>query len=206
MVIMPAKGTKKKNVKKSRKSKITRETKETDISIELNLDGTGEYDIETDVNFFTHMLILLSRHAGIDLKIRASGDLGHHMIEDVGICFGKALYEALGDKKGIQRYGDKTLPMDETLATCALDLGGRSYHKIDLKFQGRMIEDCNSEDLIHFFESCALNANINLHIFVHYGENEHHKAEAAFKSFAHALKESIKIIGDQIPSTKGVLE
>ena len=204
---MPAKSSSNsKGSKKSRKGKIKRKTKETDVSIELNLDGSGEYDIDTDVKFFTHMLILLARHAGIDLKVHASGDLGHHMIEDVGICFGKALKQALGNKKGIQRYGDKTLPMDETLATCAVDLGGRSYHKIELKFEGRMIEDCNSEDLVHFFESCALNANLNLHILVHYGDNEHHKAEAGFKSFAHALKEAIQIVGDKIPSTKGVLE
>jgi imidazoleglycerol-phosphate dehydratase len=147
---------------------------------------------------------LFTRHSGIDLKLNAEGDLVHHLIEDIGISMGKAILKALGDKKGIKRFGDKTLPMDEALATCALDLSGRSYHHIDLKIAG-IIEDMESENLVHFFESLAINAKINLHIFVHYGSNEHHKAEAAIKSMAYAFKEAIELKGDQIPSTKGVL-
>jgi imidazoleglycerol-phosphate dehydratase len=192
------------NSKKKRSAVVKRKTNETDIVVEINLDGSGKSEISTRISFFNHILELFTRHSGIDLKLNAEGDLVHHLIEDIGISMGKAILKALGDKKGIKRFGDKTLPMDEALATCALDLSGRSYHHIDLKIAG-IIEDMESENLVHFFESLAINAKINLHIFVHYGSNEHHKAEAAIKSMAYAFKEAIELKGDQIPSTKGVL-
>ncbi len=191
--------------KKERKAEIKRETKETNVEMKINLDGSGVYDIKTSINFLNHMLELFSRHSGIDLQLKATGDLEHHLVEDIGIVLGQSILQALDDKKGIRRYGDKTLPMDEALAKCAIDLGGRGYYTLDLKFNKVKIEDVNAEDLVHFFESVSLNAKMNLHITVEYGENEHHKSEAAFKAFAHAFKEAIEVIGDKIPSTKGIL-
>jgi imidazoleglycerol-phosphate dehydratase/histidinol-phosphatase len=189
----------------SRSSNIERKTKETQVMLKINLDGSGKSTISTKIQFLSHMLELFSRHSGIDLELTANGDLNHHVTEDVAICLGNAFLEALGDKKGIKRYGDKIIPMDESLATCAVDLGGRAFHHIDLKTQKGLIEDCSSEDLEHFFETIAINAKINLHILVHYGTNEHHKVEASFKAFAYAMKEAIEIVGNEIPSTKGVL-
>ena len=189
---------------KKRSAVVKRKTNETEILIDINLDGSGKSEISTRIAFFNHILELFTRHSGIDLKLSAEGDLVHHLIEDIGISLGQAIKKALGNKKGIKRFGDKTLPMDEALATCAVDLSDRSFHKIDLKITG-IIEDMEAEDLIHFFESLAINAKINLHIFVHYGSNEHHKAEAAIKSLAYAFKEAIEVKGEQIPSTKGTL-
>jgi len=192
------------NSKKKRSAVVKRKTKETDILVDINLDGSGKSEISTRIAFFNHILELFARHSGIDLKLNAEGDLVHHLIEDIGISLGKAIFKALGDKKGIKRFGDKTIPMDEALATCAVDLSGRSYHNIDLKIKG-IIEDMEAENLVHFFESLSINAKINLHIIVHYGSNEHHKAEAAIKSLAYAFKEAIELKGEQIPSTKGIL-
>ena len=189
---------------KKRSAVVKRKTNETDILVDINLDGSGKSEISTRIAFFNHILELFTRHSGIDLKLNAEGDLVHHLIEDIGISLGNAIYKALGNKKGITRFGDKTTPMDEALATCAVDLSGRSYHNIDLKIKG-IIEDMDAENLSHFFESLAINAKINLHIFVHYGSNEHHKAEAAIKSLAYAFKEAIEQKGEQIPSTKGIL-
>jgi len=189
---------------KKRSAMVKRHTNETDIVVEINLDGSGKSEISTRIAFFNHIIELFTRHSGIDLKLSAEGDLVHHLIEDIAITMGKAISQALGNKKGIKRFGDKTLPMDEALATCAVDLSGRSYHNIDLKISG-IIEDMESENLVHFFESLAINAKINLHIFVHYGSNEHHKAEAAIKSLAYAFKEAIEVKGEQIQSTKGIL-
>ena len=203
---MSKKTSKKKQVNKSpRMAEINRKTKETNVSVKINLDGSGIYDISTSIAFFDHMLILFTRHSGIDLEVKAEGDLAHHLTEDVGIVLGQVINEALGKKKGIRRYGDKKIPMDETLAVCALDLGGRAYHKLDMKLKPGNIEDLDAENIVHFFESVTMNAKINLHIIVEYGENEHHKAEGAFKAFAHAFKEAIEIVGDKIPSTKGTL-
>ncbi|MHA1728186.1 MAG: imidazoleglycerol-phosphate dehydratase HisB [Promethearchaeota archaeon] len=194
------------NVKTNRTAKFQRKTKETNISIKINIDGSGESNISTNIAFFDHMLELFTRHSGIDLEVSAEGDLDHHVTEDVGISLGTAILDALGNKKGIQRFGDKTIPMDEALAMCALDLSGRGYHHIDLKLRhvGK-IEDIDGENLIHFLESLAINAKMNLHLIVQYGNNEHHKVEAAFKAVARAFCEAIQIIGDVIPSTKGVL-
>ncbi|MBD3353263.1 MAG: imidazoleglycerol-phosphate dehydratase HisB [Candidatus Lokiarchaeota archaeon] len=203
---MPTKSNSKKTKKNTdRKATVKRKTKETDISIELNLDGVGDSEIDTRIEFLNHLFELFSRHSSTDLKIKASGDLDHHITEDIGICLGEAIMKSLGNKKGIRRYGDKTIPMDESLATCALDLGGRPYFNIDLKISKGLIEDSQAEDLEHLFESISINSKINLHIIVHYGTNEHHKVEAAIKAFARAFKEAKEIVDDKIPSTKGVL-
>ncbi|MHA1898443.1 MAG: imidazoleglycerol-phosphate dehydratase HisB, partial [Promethearchaeota archaeon] len=182
-----------------------RVTKETEVNIDLNLDGNGRYNISTGIKFFDHMLSLFSKHSNIDLNIKASGDLKHHLVEDVAIVLGKAIMNALGTKRGIRRYGDKTIPMDETLCLCALDLSGRGYHHIDLKLKDGLIEDLEAENILHFFDTLAINSMMNLHIVTQYGENNHHIAEAAFKAFAHALREAVEIIGDDIPSTKELL-
>ncbi|MHA1340284.1 MAG: imidazoleglycerol-phosphate dehydratase HisB [Promethearchaeota archaeon] len=190
-----------------RKAEIKRETKETNIIVEINLDGDGKSEISTTIGFFDHMLTLFAKHSKTNLKVKAIGDLEHHLIEDVGICLGKAIEKVLGEKRGIQRYGDKIIPMDESLALCALDLGGRIGHHIDLKTVNERVEDCQTEDIMHFFETLAQNAKMNLHIVVQYGNNDHHKIEAAFKAFAHAFREAKAInVGDnEILSTKGVL-
>ena len=190
---------------KSRSVEKNRDTKETKISLQLNLDGTGQSDISTNIAFLDHMLELFAKHASIDLTLNAEGDLDHHITEDVAITLGSAIVDALGEKKGIRRYGDKSIPMDESLAVCSVDLGGRGYHHIDLQFKSGSIEDVDAENLVHFFETLAINGKMNLHITVNYGDNEHHKAEAAFKAFARAFKEAIEIIGDEIPSTKGII-
>jgi imidazoleglycerol-phosphate dehydratase len=186
--------------------KQTRETKETKVSIELDLDGTGKNDIDIGYKFMDHMLTLLSRHGNIDLKIKASGDLRHHTIEDVGITLGQCILEALGDKKGINRYGSALIPMDESLARCALDFCGRKALTLDLKLNEECnIEDVAVEDIKHFFNSLAENAKINLHLEVLYGSNDHHKIEAAFKALARSIKQAKMIVSDEIPSTKGLL-
>lgn len=190
----------------NRTAKLTRETKETTISVELNLDGSGENNISTGFKFLDHMLTLLSRHSKCDINVKASGDLAHHIIEDIGISLGKCFVEALGDKKGINRYGSALIPMDEALARCALDFCGRKalVLRLDLNEECN-IEDVAVEDLEHFFNSFAENARMNLHLEILYGENDHHKIEAGFKSLARAIKEAKRIVSNEIPSTKGVL-
>ena len=189
-----------------RKASITRKTDETNITCELNLDGSGIYEIETPFKFMDHMLALLAKHSGIDLKVKASGDLTHHIIEDIGISLGDCFLKALADKKGINRYGAAIIPMDESLARCVIDFCGRKALVLDLKLNDECdIEDVAVEDVLHFFNSYAENAKMNLHLHILYGEDQHHKVEAAFKALARAIKEAIKIISDDIPSTKGVL-
>jgi imidazoleglycerol-phosphate dehydratase len=189
-----------------RKAKVSRKTSETDISIELNLEGSGKSEINTGFKFINHMLVLLSRHSGIDLTIKATGDLTHHVIEDIGIALGEAFVQALGDKIGINRYGFSFIPMDETLARCVLDFSGRKALILDLKLNDECdIEDVAVEDIRHFFNSFAENAKMNLHLHVLYGEDQHHKVEAGFKALARAIKEAIKVVSSEIPSTKGVL-
>ncbi len=186
--------------------KKTRKTAETDILIELNLDGTGKFEITTGFKFMDHMLILLARHSEIDLKIKASGDLTHHIVEDIGILLGECFINALGDKKGINRYGYALIPMDDSLARCVIDFSGRKTLVLDLNLNDECdIEDVAIEDIRHFFNSFAENAKMNLHLHVLYGEDQHHKVEAAFKALARAIKDAIEIISDEIPSTKGVL-
>ena len=191
----------------SRNSNVSRETSETKIDIKMNLDGIGSYDISTGVNFFNHMLESFSKHSMIDLDIQAVGDIeidDHHTIEDVGILMGEAFLVAIGDKKGIKRMAHAIVPMDESVATVAVDISGRSYCNMDLSFKNDKIGDMTADVTVHFFESFASSAKLNIYGRVE-GANDHHKAEALFKAFAKSLKEAVKIEHDQIPSTKGVL-
>lgn len=191
----------------ARISNVSRKTSETDITIKMNLDGVGKYSIDTGVNFFNHMLESFSKHSMIDLDVKAVGDIeidDHHTIEDVGILLGEAFLEAIGDKKGIRRMAHAIVPMDESVATVAIDISGRSYCNMDLKFKNEKIGDMTSDIIIHFFESFVSSAKLNIYGTVE-GANDHHKAEAVFKAFAKAIKDAIKIEHNQIPSTKGVL-
>lgn len=190
-----------------RTAKQKRKTRETSIEIKLNLDGSGSADIDTGVAFFDHMLTSLARHGGLDLTVQAQGDVHvdeHHTIEDVGIVLGSALSKALGDKKGIARFGEARVPMDEALAEVALDLGGRSYLMFDARFMSSKVGDFGTQMTRHFFESLVSNSGINVHMKVE-GENDHHKIEALFKAFAVALRRAAVVGGDGVPSTKGVL-
>ncbi len=190
-----------------REAKVTRKTNETDIEININLDGTGNTDINTGIPFFDHMLNSCSKHGKLDLMVKARGDLtvdDHHTIEDVGIALGSAIVKALGDKKGIERFADARVPMDEALATVAIDISGRSFLVFNAKFTSPTIGEFNAQNTRHFFESLASNAGINVHMDVT-GENDHHKAEALFKAFGIALRKAVKVTGSGIPSTKGVL-
>ena len=187
---------------------IKRTTKETDIEVEINLDGSGKSEIDTGLRFFDHMLDQIGKHSGCDLKIRVKGDLEvdeHHTIEDTAIALGEALLKALGDKRGIERYGF-TLPMDDCLCSTALDFGGRAWLVMDADFKREYVGDFPTEMLLHFFKSLSDAARMNLNIKA-YGENEHHKMEGIFKSFAKAIKMAVKrdIYKYELPSTKGVL-
>lgn len=195
-----------------RKSQITRKTAETDITLSLNLDGNGSYDVKSGSNFFDHMLEQLAKHGGFDLALMCKGDVEvdfHHSAEDVGICLGKAFAEALGDKKGICRYGDVILPMDEALILCALDFSGRSYLNFDVTFPDEYkVGDLDTELIQEFFLAFVRSANATLHIKKLYGTNIHHIAEGVFKAFARALKKAVAIDAanaDRLPSTKGIL-
>ncbi|MCA9103356.1 MAG: imidazoleglycerol-phosphate dehydratase HisB [Planctomycetales bacterium] len=194
----------------ARTASIQRKTAETDIQLELNLDGDGTTNVATGVGFFDHMLTLLGRHASIDLKVRAQGDLEvdqHHTVEDVGICLGRALAEALGDKRSIRRYGHFTLPMEETLVTSAIDLSGRAFLVFGATFPAPKIGDFDSELVEDFWQAVAANALCNLHVVLHHGRNAHHISEAIFKATARALRMAVEIDPRQsgVPSTKGTL-
>ena len=193
-----------------RTATVKRKTAETDIELTLNIDGSGVAQIETGVGFFDHMLTLLAKHALFDLKVAAKGDLHvdfHHTVEDVGICLGKALAEALGNKQGIVRYGSKTLPMEETLTTAALDLSGRAWFVYRVSFATEKIGDFDVELVETFFQSLSANALMNLHLVLHHGTNSHHVSESLFKGTARALREAVTIDPRQtgIPSSKGSL-
>lgn len=195
---------------KTRTATISRKTTETDISVTINLDGTGKYQVETGIGFLNHMLELFSKHSLIDLTMEVKGDLEideHHTVEDVGICLGEALRKAIGDKKGIERYGF-LLPMDEALAEVAIDLGGRSYLVWNVSFKREKIGDMPTELFEDFFKAVADNLQANIHINIKYGRNEHHIAESVFKSFARALRFAVsrdKRAKNLLPSTKGKL-
>lgn len=194
----------------SRKSSIERSTKETRVSVSLDLDGGGNADIDTTLRFLDHMLETLSRHSGIDIFVRASGDTDiddHHLVEDIGICIGRALDEALGEKRGIARMAHSIIPMDDARAEVSLDLSSRPYAVIDLpfsEFEQRRVGDVSKENIEHFLESLALNARFNLNVSVR-GKNDHHKVEAVFKALAKALKKAVYVEGQDIPSAKGTL-
>ncbi|WP_295155054.1 imidazoleglycerol-phosphate dehydratase HisB [uncultured Ruminococcus sp.] len=191
-----------------RSSEIKRKTKETDIEVFVDLDGSGKVDIDTGIGFFDHMLTAFGVHSGIDLKVKCVGDLyvdAHHSVEDTGICIGKAFAEALGDKGGIARYGSAYVPMDEALSFCSLDISGRPF----LVFKADFHDDrCGQYDTClteEFFRAFAFNAGITLHVREEYGNNDHHIIEAMFKAVAHALKDAVAETGKGVLSTKGVL-
>lgn len=194
-----------------RKAEITRKTAETDILTRLNLDGSGAYDVATGVGFFDHMLDQLARHSLIDLHLRASGDLhidDHHTVEDCGIAIGQALAKALGDKRGIRRYGECHLAMDDAQIRCALDLSGRPYLVWNVDFPTAKIGSFDTELVREFFQALATHGGITLHIDRIHGLNSHHIAEAAFKAVARALRMAVETDprkADAIPSTKGML-
>ena len=194
-----------------RKATITRKTAETEISVEIDLDGTGSYSNETGVGFFDHMLDQLSRHSLIDMKVRAKGDLhidAHHTVEDTGIALGQALTKALGDKKGIRRYGHFALAMDDTQVATALDLSGRPYLVWNVDFPTQKIGTFDTELVREFFQALATHGGITLHVDRIHGLNSHHIAEAAFKAVARALREAVEPdprMAGVLPSTKGAL-
>lgn len=191
-----------------RKAEITRTTKETDITVALNLDGSGRVNIDTGIGFFDHMLTALGVHSGMDLTVRCKGDLnvdGHHTVEDVGIVIGQAVAKALGNKGGIARYGSAYVPMDEALSFCALDISGRPFLAFKAEFTDFRcgeFDTCLTEE---FFRAFAMNSGITLHIREEYGRNDHHIIEAMFKAVAHALKDAMTVTGGGVLSTKGVL-
>lgn len=195
-----------------RTASVKRKTRETQIEVNLNLDGQGECTCRVGLGFLEHMLELLARHARIDLKVRAKGDLevdDHHLTEDVGIVLGQTLNRALGRKEGIERYGFVLLPMDEVLIAVAVDLGGRFAFCCNYRPQREKIGDLSTELIPHFFRSLAVEARLNLHFnFLNPGENEHHRIEAMFKGFARSLRMAVRIDREakgEVPSTKGVI-
>ena len=191
-----------------RNAEIKRKTKETDITVALDLDGSGKVDIDTGIGFFDHMLTAFGVHSGMDLAVKCVGDLnvdGHHTVEDVGIVIGQAVAKALGDKGGIARYGSAYVPMDEALSFCALDISGRAFLAFNAQFTAERcgeFDTCLTEE---FFSAFAMNSGITLHIREEYGKNDHHIIEAMFKAVAHALKDAMSVTGGGVLSTKGVL-
>jgi imidazoleglycerol-phosphate dehydratase len=194
-----------------RKALIERVTGETQIRLSLNLDGTGRFQNATGIRFLDHMLDLVARHGAFDLSVRAKGDLDvdqHHTVEDVGIALGEAVNQALGTRKGINRAGYFVMPMDETLAVAALDLGGRPHTVVDTKVRVQFVGDLQSELVHDFFEGFAMGARANVHLKVMYGRSNHHKIEACFKAFGRALRVACakdKRMSKMLPSTKGLL-
>jgi imidazoleglycerol-phosphate dehydratase len=194
-----------------RQARVERKTKETDIVLQLNVDGTGTSKVQTGIPFFGHMLEAFSRHGLMDLTVDASGDLEvdlHHTVEDVGIVLGKALREALGDRAGIVRYGTASIPMDETLVSAAVDISGRPYLVFNVPLRRTRIANLDLDLLEDFFRAFAFNAELNLHVNMHYGANLHHIAEAVFKAVARALAQATRLdprIAGVVPSTKGSL-
>jgi imidazoleglycerol-phosphate dehydratase len=194
-----------------RRALIDRRTNETQISLSLGLDGKGRYDVRTGIRFLDHMLELLARHGAFDLRVRATGDLDvdqHHTVEDLGIALGEAVSKALGHRRGINRAGYFVMPMDETLAVAAVDLGGRPHTVVDLKVTAARVGDLQTELVCDFFEGFAIGARANVHLKVMYGRSSHHKVEAAFKAFARALRVACARdarLAAMLPSTKGLL-
>ena len=194
-----------------RRALIDRRTTETQIALSLALDGRGRYDVSTGIRFLDHMLELVARHGAFDLKVTATGDLDvdqHHTVEDIGIALGTAVAQALGDRKGINRAGYFVMPMDETLAVAAIDLGGRVHAVVDLKLKVRRVGDLQAELVDDFFDGFAQGARANVHLKVLYGRSSHHHIEACFKAFARALRVACardKRMAAMLPSTKGLL-
>jgi imidazoleglycerol-phosphate dehydratase len=194
---------------KPRAATIKRETKETRVSLELNLDGSGRWQISTGIKMFDHLLSQMAQHGRFDLKITASGDDQHHVAEDVAICLGKALSEALGEKRSIIRMGDAAVPMDDAMAAAAVDISGRGYTVLDLPFADNDMLGFATDLIRHFLESLAIEARLNLHARILYGTNDHHKAEALFKALGRALDIATRVderLSGKLPTTKGLLE
>jgi imidazoleglycerol-phosphate dehydratase len=192
-----------------RASTIQRETKETNISLELNVDGSGRWEIDTGIKMLDHFLSQVAQHGRFDLKISATGDDEHHLTEDIAICLGRALAQALGEKQGIVRMADALVPMDDALAMVAVDLSGRAYTVLELSFNGNDMAGFSTDLIRHFLESLAIEARLNLHAHILYGTNDHHRAEALFKALGRALDKATRIderISGRLPSTKGTLE
>ena len=191
-----------------RTAQLQRQTKETDITCQLNLDGIGGYEIDTGVGFLDHMLTHLSKHGKIDLVVKAKGDLhidAHHTVEDVGLCLGECLLDAMGDKKGIARYGHSSVPMEDALANVSLDLSGRPACVYQAEYRTDKIGDFDVECIEEILRALSNAGKFNLHVNVPYGSNSHHIAEAIFKALGQALATAVKIVGSDIPSTKGQL-
>ena len=190
-----------------RKAEISRETRETKIQLSLDLDGTGKRSVDTGIGFLNHMLELFSVHAGVDLAVRCVGDTDvdfHHSVEDVGICLGQAFRQALGDKRGIARFADRVVPMDECAAMVALDISGRPFLNFEDKLSGK-VGEFDAELVEEFFRAFSFNAGVNLYIKLLKGGNMHHEAEAIFKAFAKCVQDAVRIVSDEVPSSKGVL-
>jgi len=202
-----------------RTDEVYRKTRETEVTVKVNLDGEGKNEVETGIGFFDHLLTSFATHSLIDVTAKVKGDLKHHAIEDLAICLGEALNKALGSREGIVRFGCATVPMDDSLASAAVDLVKRPYKVIDLKLSGgytldgetvkvnKKIEDMAIEDIIHFFETLATSLCANIHVWTEYGKNDHHKAEAAVKALALSLKQAIAVDPRRkgVPSSKGVI-
>ena len=190
-----------------RVSEISRKTSETEVSVKVNLDGEGEFEINTGTAFCDHMIASLATHSLIDMEVRATGDLKHHVVEDVAICLGEALRKALGDGKRINRFGYAIVPMERSLAFSAIDLAKRPSANIELKLEGNDIEDMPCEDIYHFLHTLALSFQVNLHLWIQCGANDHHQVEAAIKAFALSLKQGVAIDVRRkgAPSSKGAI-
>ncbi len=194
-----------------RRARIDRRTRETQIALQLDLDGQGEFDVRTGIRFLDHMLELVARHGVLNLAVDATGDLDvdqHHTVEDVGIALGEAVSRALGSRRGINRAGYFVMPMDETLGVAAIDLSGRVHTVVDLRVRARLVGDLQTELVTDFFEGFAQGARANVHLKVLYGRSSHHKVEAVFKAFARALRVACsrdRQLGESLPSTKGLL-
>ena len=194
-----------------RRAEITRKTRETDITLTLDLDGSGKYEVATGIGMLDHLLESLARHALFDLNVQAKGDIDrdtHHLLEDIGLVLGQALNQALGDRRGITRFADATIAMDESLAHVVIDLGGRPYAAVDMPFVRDLVGELPTENIAHLLEAMAQEGRMNLHVRVLSGDNDHHIAEAVFKGLARCLRTAVAIdarASDAIPSTKDVL-
>ncbi len=188
-----------------RSSEVNRKTKETDIRVKLTIEGSGQSKISTPFPFFNHLLESFAKHGRFDLEIHATGDNEHHIVEDVAIVLGRAFSQAIGDKRGIERFGHAILPMDDVLLLVAVDISGRAYVSNGVKFRYKAVEGLSTEMIEHFIESFGNEMKINLHAKLLSGKNEHHKAEALFKALGVALRRALQITSQELPSTKGLL-
>jgi len=190
-----------------RKEEVYRKTRETEVTVKVNLDGEGKAEVNTGMRFLDHMVTSFATHSLIDVTAKVTGDLKHHTVEDLALCIGEAINKALGTREGLTRFGYAAAPMDCSLAFAAVDLVKRPYFKIDLKLKGKKVEDMAVEDINHFFESLATSLSANVHVFVQYGSNDHHKAEAAVKALALSLRQAVAMDPRRkgVPSSKGVI-